>query len=106
MDKQQAAKVIKDIDRFYPGRMRMDIGTVESWFRHLEKEEYDTVIGRLDAYAKENKYPPTLFDLLDNPRPERDRKGTDKVKEWEAKASGGPVEHSSGVDALWLYPFR
>ncbi|MCD8509945.1 MAG: hypothetical protein LRY73_08815 [Bacillus sp. (in: Bacteria)] len=70
--------------------MLIDGAVVESWYRLLVGEEFRVVMRRLDNHVRQNKVMPTIFDLVEKPRPEHNKNVLRQVAEWEEVANGGP----------------
>lgn len=86
MDKKQTGLLIKQIDSLYPGRLSLEPLTVEMWHRVLVNQDYEKSVDRLVRYSRENKFPPTVSDILiKDPEPYKSNI-LEKMKEWEANA--------------------
>ncbi|RKL65022.1 hypothetical protein CR203_22765 [Salipaludibacillus neizhouensis] len=92
MSQAETAQILQEIARFYPGKINLERKTVQAWYRLLKTQTYEDVIDRLDRYAAENKYSPLVHDLVEKPRPERNKDVIEIISLWEANASGGPVQ--------------
>ncbi|WP_078592936.1 replicative helicase loader/inhibitor [Evansella clarkii] len=92
MDKQETAKLLEQINSFFPGRVVLSGSTVEAWQRVLASQKYSTVMRRLDKYVVHSKFPPTVHDLAERARPEFRRDALSEIEEWELMASGVPGE--------------
>lgn len=90
MDKLETALLLKEINHFFPGKLKAENRTIESWQRVLAGEAYEVVLNRLDKYVLHSKLLPTVYDLVEKPRPEHDKNVLRQVEEWEEVASGAP----------------
>jgi hypothetical protein len=75
MTEKDVVKVLKAVSEFYPGRFQPDDlkGTVKAWHRVLSECEFEEVMQNLTDYAKANKFPPTVSDLLKPQVEQRER---------------------------------
>ncbi|WP_096439073.1 replicative helicase loader/inhibitor [Alteribacter populi] len=92
MELKETGRLLQEIDRFYPGKLKLEPATVEAWYRVMKKQDYKKVIRRLDQFVVSSQYPPMIYDLYDRPRPEHNKDVLSQIAEWEAKADGGPVQ--------------
>lgn len=75
MNKKEVLDVIEAISNLYPGKLKMEDakGLVIAWHRVLKDFEFNNVMANLDAYAANNKFIPTVADLVKPPKIEIDR---------------------------------
>lgn len=66
MKKIDVIDVLEHLSRIYIGRFEADAKTLDAWFLHLEDQSKDAVFMKLKTYVLNNKYPPTVFDLVSN----------------------------------------
>lgn len=93
MNKRETALLLKEINHFFPGKLKTEGPTVESWYRVLKSEEYKVVLNRLDKFVVHSKLMPTVYDLVEKPRAEHDKNVLRQVEEWEEVASGAPRKY-------------
>lgn len=72
---KDVVQVLKAVSEFYPGRFHPDDlkGTVKAWHRVLGEYEMDEIMDNLTTYAKGNKFPPTVSDLIKAQEISKDR---------------------------------
>lgn len=92
MTLKETARLLQEIDRFFPGKITLQPETAVAWHRLMQTQSYEEVIERLDRYITNSKFPPLVYDLYEKPRPERNKQVLSKIDEWEANASGGPIQ--------------
>lgn len=66
MNKSQAYKIIKQISAAYP-TFDPTPERLELWTKKLSGIEYETAAGRLDKYINNNRFAPTVADILSCP---------------------------------------
>jgi hypothetical protein len=66
MDARQVGALLKQIDTLYPNRLKLDPSTVEVWHYHLKDENFEIVLSNFKKHARNNIYPPTIAELVDN----------------------------------------
>ncbi|PYZ94884.1 hypothetical protein CR194_05000 [Salipaludibacillus keqinensis] len=92
MTLKETAQLLQEINRFFPGKITLQPETVEAWHRLMKTQSYREVIERLDRHVACSKFPPLVIDLYEQPRPERNKQVLGQIDEWEANASGGPIQ--------------
>ncbi|MDQ0254491.1 hypothetical protein J2S74_001870 [Evansella vedderi] len=88
MDKKETALLLMEIDRFFPGKLKLEGATVEAWYRVMKTQDYKEVIRRLDLHVMHHKYPPTVHDLFEKPRPEHNKNILKQLADWEKESIG------------------
>jgi glutamine synthetase adenylyltransferase len=63
MTYQDALKVIKTVSVFYQNFVITE-ERIREWALVIQEYEYKQIMDNLKAFARENKFPPTLADLL------------------------------------------
>ena len=69
MDKKETAMLLRDINQFFPGKVKLEPATVEAWHRVMCSQDYSRAVKRLDQYVMLHKFPPTVHDLFERVRP-------------------------------------
>lgn len=87
MDKESVKEVFKIIKSVYPS-FEVTSEKLNVWTRLLKNQDKDTVIKNTEDYAANNRFPPTISELRQEERKERDKSYIDKIKEWEQNAVG------------------
>lgn len=87
MDKENVKEVFKIIKSVYPS-FEVTSEKLNVWTRLLSDQEADVVIKNTESYAANNRFPPTISELRQENRKERDKSYIDKIKEWENNAVG------------------
>ncbi|MED4083897.1 replicative helicase loader/inhibitor [Halalkalibacterium halodurans] len=95
MDKKQTGLLLQKIDRMFPNRLKLTPELLEDWHEYMESQDYDVVIERLKKYGANNTFPPSIAHLYEEKRPEHQKYDASKIDQWEAEASGGPVQRYS-----------
>jgi hypothetical protein len=75
MNKKEVVEVLKMVEAYFPGKLKVDDpnAMVAAWHRILKGYEFNNVMANLDTYAANNKFVPTVADLVKPPRAEVDR---------------------------------
>lgn len=90
MNKNQMYDVLTFIKSVYPNFV-VDQDKIDAWTRVMKDNNPVAVMKNAERYALENKYPPTIADIKAPPKKEAHTTSyLDKIKKWEAEASGGP----------------
>lgn len=64
MKKIEVIDILEHLLRIYPKRFEVDQKMVDAWYFHLKKHEKDAVMANLLEYARNNRFPPTIADLV------------------------------------------
>lgn len=95
MNKKEVAKVLENIAAYYPSfKVNQDnaISMISTWHRVLKDYEFNNIISNLDIYVLNNKFAPTVADLINPQSEQRDRyipsvEETRKMLEEERRAA-------------------
>ncbi|MFF2014983.1 hypothetical protein [Paenibacillus sp. NPDC058177] len=63
MEREEAQNVFKKLAASYPN-WRVDATIGKSWVDDLEAEDAENVWANVNEYKRENKFPPTLADIV------------------------------------------
>jgi hypothetical protein len=91
MTRTEVFELIEHIEAIYPGRFEVNEEKTNAFHFHLADQDKETVMKKLREHAKDNKFPPTISDLVE--RRKMDYELDDplgKINKWEEEASGGP----------------
>lgn len=91
MNKLEVLEMLEHMEILYPNKFEPSEKAVNVFYLHLEKQDYNTVLKNLMRHAKENKYVPTIADLIEQKQPYDTDNTLDQFDKWEADASGGPT---------------
>lgn len=89
MTKRQTAELLQYINSFYP-HVEVTQARINAWHDVMHDQEYESVMRKVKKYCTENKFPPTVADLYERKRPERNKDFIKQVDEWEKEAIGKP----------------
>lgn len=64
MKRIEVIDVLEHLVSIYPNRFDVDQKVVEAWYFHLKNQEKSLVMDNLLAYARNNRFPPTIADLV------------------------------------------
>lgn len=66
MDREQVLDILEKIDLFYPGRLKMDNPKkiILAWHSVLKDYEFNIIDRNLNEHVKNNKFPPSIADLI------------------------------------------
>lgn len=71
MNKKEVAMILESVAAYYPGfKVNSDnaISIISTWHRVLKDYEFNSILENLDQYARNNKFAPSVADLI-NPSP-------------------------------------
>lgn len=90
MNREDMKKVFKVIASVYP-QFEVSTEKLDLWTRVMREHDPVGVLINAERYVLSNKFPPTIADIKAPPKSEAHSKSyLDKIKRWEAEASGGP----------------
>lgn len=89
MTKTEVFSLLENLEIIYPGKFAVNEKTVNAFHFHLKDQEKDEVMKNLKQHAANNKFPPTIADLVTIKRP-YEVNPLEKLAQWEAEASGPP----------------
>jgi hypothetical protein len=91
MDKLQVLELIENMATVYPSKLEVNEKTVNAFHFHLQDHDFIAVMNNFKIYAKDNRFPPTISDLLERKKMDYELDNPlEKINKWEAEASGGP----------------
>lgn len=83
MSKQELLEIMVAITNFYE-KFRVTEEKIEQWYPYMKEIEANDVKKKLRQYAIQNKFPPTISDLLVFAPPKNEF--INKVKSWEERS--------------------
>jgi hypothetical protein len=74
MERKEVIEIIKAVETFYQGKFKTDDpkALLDAWHGILKDYEFDLIHGHLIDYVKNNRFPPSVSDLLEI-EPKKDR---------------------------------
>jgi hypothetical protein len=91
MDKLQVLELIENMATVYPNKLEVNEKTVNTFHFHLQDQDYNSVMKNFKLYARDNRFPPTISDLLERRKMDYELEDPlKKISKWEEEASGGP----------------
>jgi hypothetical protein len=89
MKKIEVVNLLENMALIYPTKFEANEKAVNAFHFHLEDQDYHVVMRNFKQYAKENKFPPTISDLVERKRlPYELDNPLTKLDQWEGAASG------------------
>jgi len=96
MTRDEVVKLFKFLSDIYPLFMPSTkealSNKVDSWHFALKEQCYKDVMHSAKRYILDNKYPPSVADLV--VKQKRDNDLLDRIKKWEADAVDNPYRES------------
>jgi ethanolamine utilization protein EutP (predicted NTPase) len=91
MTKTEVYELLEHLEILYPGKYVVDEKSINAIHFHLDDQDKTTVMRNLKRHAKESPFPPSISELVQRKRyPYEAGNPLEKIKIWEAEASGGP----------------
>lgn len=91
MDKLQVLELIENMATIYPNKLEVNEKTVNAFHFHLQDQDFNAVMNTFKLYARDNRFPPTISDLLERRKMTYELDNPlEKISKWEGEASGGP----------------
>lgn len=90
MTKKEMFDIFTFIKSVYPN-FEVTQDKIDGWTRVMKSNDPADVMKNTERFALNSKFPPTIADIKAPPKSEAHSKSyLDKIKRWEAEASGGP----------------
>lgn len=64
MKKIEVVDLLEHLLRIYPNKFEVDQTMVDAWYFHLKNHNKDAVMDNLLQFARNNRFPPTIADLV------------------------------------------
>jgi hypothetical protein len=65
MRKIEVIDILEHLVRIYPNRLEVDQKMVDAWYFHLKYYDMDSIMKKILAHARNNRFPPTIADLIE-----------------------------------------
>ena len=88
MDKKQTGEFMRKLTALYPN-FELTRDRIEIWGEMLGDIEFMDAINNLKRYASENRFPPTIADILKPDRAARKKNNPEETQSVHALMAGG-----------------
>lgn len=99
MTKKEVVELFKLITDFYP-QFEVTQSKIDNWTHIMKGQNFDRVMFMAREYAKTNRFPPAVSDLVERIDGTRNSDFLDRVKKWEDEALGYCPYTTSDIERI------